>query len=1220
MKESKNKPRITEADKEMLDKETPYLTLLPDMDEGLNIGYKPTPGIQSDGNQKPMEWLDQFAKFIKTQGEDVGYSIPDVLASEQQLRRLARLPGDIALRHQEMVDYRAVLALLLLWENIAADPSCATLTIEPMLETAEEGSFIHAVSGALPESRVMEGLYVFALSRPKSENPEKTPICLLSRSMVLMPAANLGDLSNLLPPSVGWYDRSRKRFTDPCPWLDEEMCAVLIPRLRLLKSLNEEISASYIYSQEAQLCSLIDRFIRDILALRENWRQALKSGDKEAVGDFRTRIMTIYGLAERDQRLMLNMYTYPADASDAAGNVLMRQLLPAGEGAPQLDAGEDTVVYTMEGVPFARFSASFLMEPSRASGEAEALRRAAEEIALLDQYDEDWRASMAGTLMELYRDTQGRTGVDPVVPELLYRWSCEYASAPRYGDSDILLHYPEETSSRTLSPLLERLFGQGAEESIREPFSDCLLMVENAEVCPLPGWLEPYCKLQNVPGEKTVYFIPPISRGMAGWLARNGESNDPSLPRLLPESLVCRLTEDGRYIEAGFSVGTRSANKQGVLGKVSFVRTYALRALPEVGAAVTLSASALPQVTVWPNVRLSSQQWKQYFVHTHGSHTLEAFTLDGMEWKRGVMRSAQGYDREEMSRRSWHTVRTETFPAYVALGRGSLCMGMLVNDLSCTQLRYEQPAIIGVDFGSIATTVMMRQGDKVQPASLPASLHGVLLCASREVDSILMEEFIPLNALTPGSLNESTYYSVVDLFGDGPQDWKNVLEDGHIFYPESMTALMHKDSNTLYYDLKWSDEEYVLRCLRLFLKQMMLQASLAARLLGSESLSWRVSVPGALPPHRQEAYLDMMRGLAKEVARETGMSLTPGCPAVLYALENQADGLYFRHRNEVNAGSGYLNLDVGGSTADLSLWLRGGSHATAECSLLLGCRRILYASVAEGHVEDFHRDFLRGDPAMVNAAAGLVEEMRNAGNATRAQQKSMLLMDDFFASYAKPIRKTLAEFRSQGQITYTESLLLFNFGFLFRLCGLMLQRAYEDQELREKLPHRVEVCIAGNGGQLLKMFSREQLERLCGLALTVLSHQHPVTVLMPVQSVDPKQEVALGLLHSEGDLQSTLHSVERWNGTLLREDGQSLQTEDSFMADFLREFVQAFPQAANRVLGNALEMDDAGEVHLAEGALMELENILANENAKTPEDNFGTYIRCFAAMKRLWRV
>ena len=1217
MKKSRIRP--VDQQKEQLDRDTPYLTLLPDMDEGLHIGYKPTAGIQSDGNQKPMEWLDQFAKFIKTQGEDVGYSIPDVLASEQQLRRLARLPGDMALRHQEMVDYRGVLALLLLWDVIASDSACATLTIEPVLEGAEEGSFSGAVGRALPESRAREGLYVFALSRPKSENPEKTPICLLSRAMIVMPAANLGDLSNLLPPSVNWYDRSRKRFVDPCPYLDEEMCAVLIPRLRLLQTLNEETPGSYIYSPEAQLCALLDKFIRDILAEREGWRESVKAGDESAVEGFRTRILTIYGLAERQQNLQLEMFTYPADASDAGGNVLISGILPAeGIDLPE-NAGEDAVLYTMNGVPFARFSTAFLLEPARSAGEEEMLARAREEIALLDQYDEAWRGRMAKVLGQLSQETQGRTGVDPAVPELLHRWSVQYANAPQYGDSDILLRYPEDTSAQTLSPLLERLFGEGAEGCIREPFSDCLLLMDQVDGCPLPEWLAEICRVQDVPENHSVYFVPPISQNLATWLMEKGQTGDLNAPRLLPESLRCRMLEDGR-IEASFAVGSRSANKDGVLGKVTFVRTYELRALPEKGAAVTLAAAAMPSVTVWPNVRLASGQWKQYFVHTHNPQTLDAFTWSGTEWTRGSLRSAQGQQPGQMDRRSWHTVRTEQFPAYVSLRRGSLGFGMLLNDLPFTQLRYEQPAIIGVDFGSIATTVMMRQGDKVQPASLPEILHGVLLSGEENLDKILMEEFLPWNALVAGQPGESTYYSVVDLFGHGPEDWQNVLEDGHIYYPDGMAALMQKNSNTLYYDLKWSDEEFVLRCLRLFLKQMMLQASLAARLWGSASLSWRVSVPGALPPHRQEAYLDMMRGLAREVAKETGMPLTGGCPPVLYALENQADGLYFRHRNEVNAGSGYVNLDIGGSTADLSLWLSGGSHATAECSLLLGCRKILYGSIAAGHVDDFRRDFTRGNAKLAAAADGLADEMLNAGSSTRAQQKSMLLMDDFFASYAGKIRRAISEFRAQGQISYTESLLLFNFAFLFRLSGLMMQRAYEDQELRQKLPRRMEICIAGNGGQLLKVFSREQLQSLCMLALGVLCKEHPVKILAPVQSADPKQEVALGLLHSEGDLHSTLQSVERWNGTFLGDDGQSLMGEEEFLTTFLEQFARSFPQAANRLLSAAMAADSTGDARLTAAARMELSNILANEHARTPEDDFGTYIRCFAAMKKLWRV
>ena len=131
--DSLREPRAPEKDKAALDNATPDLTFLPTMDEGFHMGYKAVPGILNDGSQKPGEWLENFAKYIRTQGEDVGYSIPDVLASEQQLRRLSRLPHDMAMRHQEMLDYRAVLTLLLLWDLLATDADGAALTLENIL-------------------------------------------------------------------------------------------------------------------------------------------------------------------------------------------------------------------------------------------------------------------------------------------------------------------------------------------------------------------------------------------------------------------------------------------------------------------------------------------------------------------------------------------------------------------------------------------------------------------------------------------------------------------------------------------------------------------------------------------------------------------------------------------------------------------------------------------------------------------------------------------------------------------------------------------------------------------------------------------------------------------------------------------------------------------------------------------------------------------------------
>lgn len=1209
-------PGPGEGDKRALDNATPYMTFLPDMDEGFHMGYKTVPGILSDGSQKPGEWLENFAKYIRTQGEDVGYSIPDVLASEQQLRRLSRLPYGVAMRHQEMLDYRAVLALLLLWDLLATDADGAVLTVEDMLGTGESSGFSQAVRSALNAARSAEGIQVFALSRPQSENPEKTPLCLLSRAMVLMPAANLGDLSQLLPPSVRWYERDRKRFVDPCAFLDERMRSVLIPRLRLLQALNEDASAeSPVYSPEAQLCALIGRLIADVLAQREKWRERLLAGEDKAAEELRIRTLAVYVLGKRDSQLRLTVRSLPAAGCE--NNPLLRRLIAPGKKLPAFPPGEEVALYYLTGEPFARRSASFLLEPTEAQGESDTLERFRKEIALLDNYDENWRRDAGKTLEALAERLKGRTGVNPLIPRLLSHWAKEYRETPSFSDWEAVLRYPEDNGAQTLSPLLAKMLGAEAAACVSKPFSDCLLLIAGDGRSPLGSLPPNACLVQNA--EPPAYFVPPLSPETAAWLEEQGEKNDPAAPRLMADSLFCTLSADGSALEAGFCVACRVRDENGdAPGKVTFLRTYPLRTLPESGAAFQLAATSLPCVTLWPDVRLNAERWRKYYVHVHRPDAVDVWALSSSGWVQGRPHTA----REENGARhapdrSWRTLCTDRFPAYTVLKRGALSLGALPNDQPQRMLRREDAAVIGLDFGSIATTVMLRQGDKVQPALLPGGLQGTLLMANPGDAGYLTDEFLPHDALE----KDSAYYSVMDMFSDEPENWRNVLEDGHIYYPASLTALLAKEENSLYYDLKWSEEDYVLRCLRLFLKQAMVQAALSARLWGSASLSWRVSMPGALPPHRQEAYLALMRGLSHEVAEECGVPLTPGCPPVLYAAENQADGLYFRSRNEVNARNGYLNLDLGGGTADISLWLGNAVYATAECSLLMGCRHMLYASIANGHAEDFERDFAGADTPMGQAAREIVRRLRDGNATTRGQQKSMLLMDDFFAAYAPETRAAMAAARAQGKMTYTEALLLWNVGFLFHLCGLLLQRAYEEEELRPLLPKRLEICVAGNGGQLLKALSQEQMNSLCGLALQALCREHPVGALLPVQSADPKREVALGLLSDEGSLQSALQGVERWNGTPRQGAGRTTEEWAKPVADYLKRFCRAFPLAASQLLRDVCETDGGrGEPRLTAAAQMELNTILENERLAAAEDDMTAYTRCFAGMKRLWRI
>ncbi len=1140
-----------EAEKRRLDRQTPYLSLLPEMDEGMHIGYQEKAGIQCDGNQKPREWLENFARFLKTPGREVGYAIPDVLASEQQLRRLARLPWEQAMTHQEMRDYRGILALLLLWDLLAEDGSCAELRLYTM-EPDERGGFVRAVGEALSPARAREGLQVFTLCRTQSEHPEPVPLCLLSHSMVLMPAANLGDLSRLLPPSVRWYDREKRCFLDPCGYLDERMISVLVPRLRLLAALNEDASVhSPIYSPEAPLCALLNRMIREILQSRENGRQRLNAGDENAVRAFRTRVMAVYGLGRQETGLRLTREHLPCQLNGWEKNPLLKQLVNAEYPLPELPEGEEVQLYLLDGAAFARQSDAALLEPAGTEGEDALLRRIGEEIALLDRWDEGWQRQMSLTLAELADEIENRTGLCPCVPGLLRQWSAEYAAMPHYGDSCITLRYPEDTSVRSVSPLLNALLGEGADGWLAEPFSQGLLMAEG-ETTPFAPEMTPYLRVEGA--KKTTWFAPPISPALARWLEEAGERPGEHEPHLLPESLCCRLLPEG-VAEARFALGCRVDAPEGMRrGQITFVRRYRLCALPEEGGASALDAAALPSVTVWPNVRLNGGQWRQYFIHSHQPENLDVWSLSQEGWVQGLWKTAEN--------RRWQTACVERFPAMIVLKRGGISLGALVNDRPVTLIRHEEEAAAGLDFGSIATTVMLRLGEKTQPAALPEGLHGRLLGHSEE--AWLTDEFLSEQT------DASACYSVMEMFGDEPEKWRGVLQDGHIYAPRSLTALLNKPSRSLYYDLKWSDENYALRCLRLFLKQVMLQTSLAALLSGAPALSWRVSMPGALPPYRQEAYLEMVRGLAREVAKETGMPLSARFPAVLYALENQADGWYFLSRSEVDARGGYLNLDIGGSTADLSLWLGGKNHAAAESSLLLGCRQMLYTSFARGHGAEFAADFAQNSGPMAEAAAIIANRLDHPGSLGREAQKTMLLMDDFFAAYAPEIRQAMEEARAGGRVSYTECLLLFQFGFLFYLAGLMMERAWQEPELRPLMPVKLVVCIAGNGGQLMKTLSREQADGLCRMALEALSREHPTEALMPVQSDAPKREAALGLLYEDGDFQSTLQSQGALERDLYRVRPVGRKPADGLSAALRQGFpAGGEPAVRQRLLGGS---------------------------------------------------
>ena len=1186
--------RGNREEKQALDRQTAYLTFLPPMDEGFHTGYHTAPGIVSDHNRRPREWLESLARCLQTPGVDVSYSIPDVLSAEQQLRRLSRLTPERALAHPSMAAWRGVLALLLLWDTWPQDGAWPVLKLVRLSDGGT--AFSASVTAALSPARAPDGLWAFTL---RGEGIPARPVALLSRAMAVVPAADPGDLSPLLPPCVTWYDRAQRRFLDPCARLCERDAAFLAARLALLCRLNEQPSLrSPLYDAAAGLCGVLRPFLTDISRARGAWRDLLSRGDAQALDDLRARILAAHTLA--DTPAAVRAETLRPDEADPAANPFLRVVVNA---APPT-AGDACVLYSLDGAAFARRSAFCLAEPARIRGEADALARLKRELSLLERYDAGWRERTSVTLRELAEASQDRPGLWPRLPGLLTVWADELDRRPEDAGFTLEVTYPLDGRPAALCALLREALGMEDAALVEAPFSDALLLLDG----PPPfadDALHTACRVTL--GTRTCYAVPPLSPRLCAFLMDAADADASAAPRLDLSGLRFLPAADGRSVEAQLCLRRRvQSSGKAAESAVTLRRTYTLGDALQTGKAIVLPAGEAPCVTVWPNVRLAPGLWKRYFLHIHQPRHLDAWALGTEGWTQGDLRHAPG--------REWRNTCVDRFPAFVALRRGALSLGALLNDAPRRLLRHEPAAAIAIDFGSISTTVMLRQDGRVQPASLPECLHRTLLSPAPDDGARLADEFLPDTVLLPGSAVEATYYSVMDMFTDVPETWRTVLCDGHIYYRLSLPSLLEKSASALYYDLKWSGEDYALRCLRLFLKQAMLQAALSARLWGSSSASWRVSMPNAMPPAKQEAYLEMMRGLAREVSAECGLPLTGGCPAVLYATENQADGLYFLSRSEVNAGSGYLNLDIGGSTADISLWLGGAAHAAIECSLLLGCREMLFESLCDWHSEDLERDLSSGSEALRQAASGVVSAFRREASTARGRLKCMFLLDDLLAAYAGDIREAMAAARSLGGITYFESLLLLHIGYLFYLSGELMQRAHADADLSPLLPQRMALCVAGNGGQLVKALTDEQLTRLCSLAMTRLAADHPLRVLLPVQSRHPKQEVARGLLARDDALQSAVHGGDRWNGT--RPYGGP-ERED-LLSGYLPLFYRVFPQAAERLMPRAFE--EADGVRLTATARMELDTIFANEKPCTPEDDMAMAVRCLSQLKRLWRL
>lgn len=357
---------------------------------------------------------------------------PDVLAWETRLGFLLSLPYAQTVRLKETIEWRGLIAVLLLWDGWETRHSLPQLRCAP----PPEGAGTRAALAALPRERLNAGLWLFTLEKDVDGMLFEGPLGLLSPQTALLCPADPQKLYGLLPDCARWYDKDARTFSDPCPFLNETDRARLVHRLKCLMALAGRAElGSPLHLGGGALYAAAEAFLGDLQSRHDFWRERFEADDPRAARALYVRALAVFGpAAEGIQRQEEELSLH-----DLKQNLLMKRLLgePAdGKRGPAQTAfflSEPVTTYYYQGVPFAVDSQRYLLAPVNAEGEQEALAQL--EAALESTASPAFHRQAAKRFLELANRLTSRPGASKKAVSLLRAWSVKHSKAAQEGSA-----------------------------------------------------------------------------------------------------------------------------------------------------------------------------------------------------------------------------------------------------------------------------------------------------------------------------------------------------------------------------------------------------------------------------------------------------------------------------------------------------------------------------------------------------------------------------------------------------------------------------------------------------------------------------------------------------------------------------------------------------------------------------------------------------------------
>ncbi len=945
---------------------------------------------------------------------------------------------------------RGLLAMLLLRQYRRRASEEASLSFEQY--TADDSPVLHAWLSA----KRSDCVWILSLGTGEL----RLPMALILPGRDLIPARFTASHTALLPAfCISWFDEDNLSFRDPCGLLGEGDLSVLLEILPRMVRDGKEVS-------DDALIRFLEDFRRDL---------ACSAEQVPLPGRLGLRLKAAFGLRllpAFQHTLVRTTCAYERflSSDDVAARLVNRSSFAAASCSVP-----DDIIYLYRDVPFARESSRTLLQAIPLQAENWILNLLEEEARILCSASDDYHDALSRELDRLllrYPDAIPEAGA--VAQEVL-----EEARRP-VTDTDTELAWPWDPASPSVLTILFECLGEPLAAVAVRPFSDMLTLFPArgnevigdtlvASMCLLPA-VPAGTDSGEVPAVLPDAVLPPLSGALC--------------------AALCSLPE-GRTLLRPDLLSFERGENQSVRVTIMFDGAFPLRLTRDYteDEILHLYSHDIPTLAVWPDLPLPREDWHAYYIYASlpSSLRITACSTDGETISPGP---------EEQRA----VLRSTSFPLSFSLSREDRSIGSLPNLLPAPVIEKSEPYTACVDFGSAGTSVVFSVGHRRHPMQGPSMVRTLLNNPSVSRD-LLRREFlpaVPVSALLP---------TAVRIFRNTPGAKPLPFEDGIVLMSSDLRDVLSVPAGSLYTCLKWEEEKG--RSVVLCLHQVMLMTALQARSEGASALFWRFSLPDDMAREGRERLISLFSDLADQVCRESGFSLPEKQPLITFAAESSALGAYFRLCASEDTRGGFMVMDIGACTADISLFLRGREQAVRACQVPLGIHYMLLPELLrDPDLPGKDLGFVQ-DPSFIQDLTLLQQILQRAKSDPSSLRHSRLALDSFIADRFPVLVPSLLLNPLSCMPTRIGSVLLLHLSFLMMNAGLILLQIAADPGKNDFLPEQMSLCLSGRGA-LLAEYLPDQYKTALWHFLTMFRNRR-VASLSFLFSSEKKMEIPVGL-------------------------------------------------------------------------------------------------------------